>query len=44
MLIYSLLHLTGFDLSIDDIKDFRQLHAKTAGHPEYGYIEGIETT
>jgi len=44
MLIYSLLHLTGFDLSIDDIKDFRQLHAKTAGHPEYGYIDGIETT
>lgn len=44
MLIYSLLHLTGFDLSIDDIKNFRQLHAKTAGHPEYGYIDGIETT
>lgn len=44
MLIYSLLHLTGFDLSIDDIKDFRQLHAKTAGHPEYGYVDGIETT
>lgn len=44
MLIYSLLHLTGFDLSIDDIKDFRQLHAKTAGHPEYGYADGIETT
>ncbi len=44
MLIYSLLHLTGFDLSINDIKDFRQLHAKTAGHPEYGYAEGIETT
>ncbi|MDP6103499.1 MAG: transketolase [Gammaproteobacteria bacterium] len=44
MLIYSLLHLTGFDLSIDDIKDFRQLHSKTAGHPEYGYAEGIETT
>ena len=44
MLIYSLLHLTGFDLSMDDIKDFRQLHAKTAGHPEYGYADGIETT
>lgn len=44
MLLYSLLHLTGFDLSIDDIKNFRQLHAKTAGHPEYGYAEGIETT
>ena len=44
MLIYSLLHLTGYDLGIEDIKDFRQLHSKTAGHPEYGYIEGIETT
>ena len=44
MLIYSLLHLTGFNLSIDDIKDFRQLHSKTAGHPEYGYADGIETT
>lgn len=44
MLMYSLLHLAGFDLSIDDIKQFRQLHAKTAGHPEYGYAEGIETT
>lgn len=44
MLIYSLLHLTGYDLSIDDIKQFRQLHAKTAGHPEYGYAPGIETT
>ncbi len=44
MLLYSLLHLAGFDLSIDDIKDFRQLHAKTAGHPEYGYADGIETT
>ena len=44
MLMYSLLHLSGFDLSMDDIKDFRQLHAKTAGHPEYGYAEGIETT
>ncbi len=44
MLIYSLLHLTGFDLSVDDIKNFRQLHSKTAGHPEYGYADGIETT
>ncbi|MBT3196609.1 MAG: transketolase [Gammaproteobacteria bacterium] len=44
MLLYSLLHLTGFDLSMDDIKAFRQLHAKTPGHPEYGYAEGIETT
>ncbi|MGC9386744.1 MAG: transketolase [Hydrogenovibrio sp.] len=44
MLIYSLLHLTGFELGMDDIKQFRQLHAKTAGHPEYGYADGIETT
>jgi len=44
MLIYSLLHLTGFGLEMDDIKQFRQLHAKTAGHPEYGYADGIETT
>jgi transketolase len=44
MLIYSLLHLTGFDLSMDDIKDFRQLHSKTPGHPEYGYTPGVETT
>ena len=44
MLIYSLLHLTGYDLSISDIKDFRQLHSKTPGHPEYGYAPGIETT
>ncbi len=44
MLIYSLLHLTGFNLSMEDIKNFRQLHAKTAGHPEYGYADGIETT
>ena len=41
MLIYSLLHLTGFDLSIDEIKNFRQLHAKTPGHPEYGYADGV---
>jgi transketolase len=44
MLIYSLLHLTGYDVSIDDLKSFRQLHAKTAGHPEYGYCPGVETT
>ncbi|KZX75254.1 transketolase [Oleiphilus sp. HI0009] len=44
MLIYSLLHLTGYDLSIDDLKNFRQLHSKTAGHPEYGYAPGVETT
>ena len=44
MLIYSLLHLTGYDLSIDDIKDFRQFHSKTPGHPEYGYTPGVETT
>ena len=44
MLIYSLLHLTGYDLSIDDLKNFRQLHSKTPGHPEYGYTPGIETT
>ncbi|MGA4605464.1 transketolase [Pseudoalteromonas maricaloris] len=44
MLIYSLLHLSGYDLSIDDIKNFRQLHSKTPGHPEYGYAPGIETT
>ena len=44
MLIYSLLHLTGFDLSIDELKNFRQLHSKTPGHPEYGYAEGVETT
>ncbi|MDP2534254.1 transketolase [Photobacterium damselae subsp. piscicida] len=44
MLIYSLLHLTGYDLSIDNLKNFRQLHSKTPGHPEYGYAPGIETT
>ena len=44
MLIYSLLHLAGYELSIDDLKNFRQLHSKTPGHPEYGYAPGIETT
>ena len=44
MLHYALLHLTGYDLSIDDLKQFRQLHSKTPGHPEYGYAPGIETT
>ena len=44
MLLYSLLHLTGYELSIDDIKNFRQLHSKTPGHPEYGYAPGVETT
>ncbi|MGR5109476.1 transketolase [Vibrio jasicida] len=44
MLIYSLLHLSGYDLTMADIQSFRQLHAKTAGHPEYGYAPGIETT
>ncbi|WP_423839869.1 transketolase [Vibrio mytili] len=44
MLIYSLLHLSGYELSIDDLKSFRQLHSKTPGHPEYGYAPGIETT
>jgi transketolase len=44
MLIYSLLHLSGYDLSIDDLKNFRQLHSKTPGHPEYGYAPGVETT
>lgn len=44
MLIYSLLHLTGYELGIDDLKNFRQLHSKTPGHPEYGYAPGIETT
>ena len=44
MLIYALLHLSGYDLSIDDIKAFRKLHSKTAGHPEHGYADGIETT
>lgn len=44
MLIYSLLHLTGYDLSMDDIREFRQLHSRTPGHPEYGYTPGVETT
>lgn len=44
MLIYSLLHLTGYNVTIDDLKNFRQLHSKTAGHPEYGHLPGIETT
>ncbi|MDF7660316.1 transketolase [Erwiniaceae bacterium L1_54_6] len=44
MLLYSLLHLTGYDLSIDDIRQFRQLHSRTPGHPEYGYTPGVETT
>ncbi|CAK2392064.1 transketolase 1 [Vibrio crassostreae] len=44
MLIYSLLHLAGYELSIEDLKNFRQLHSKTPGHPEYGYAPGIETT
>ncbi len=43
-LIYSLLHLAGYDLSLDDLRDFRQLHSKTPGHPEYGLTPGIETT
>jgi transketolase len=44
MLLYGLLHLTGYDLSIDDIKQFRQLHSRTPGHPEYGCAPGVETT
>lgn len=44
MLIYSLLHLTGYDLPLSELKNFRQLHSKTPGHPEYGYAPGIETT
>ena len=44
MLLYSLLHLTGYELTIEDLKQFRQLHSKTPGHPEYGYAPGIETT
>ncbi len=44
MLLYALLHLSGYDLSLDDLKNFRQLHSKTPGHPEYGYTPGVETT
>ncbi|MGO2372969.1 MAG: transketolase [Pseudoalteromonas prydzensis] len=44
MLQYALLHLSGYDVSIEDIKQFRQLHSKTPGHPEYGYTPGVETT
>ena len=44
MLIYSLLHLTGYDLPISELENFRQLHSKTPGHPEYGYTAGVETT
>ncbi len=44
MLIYALLHLTGYDLPIDELKRFRQMHSKTPGHPEYGYTAGVETT
>ena len=43
-LLYSLLHLSGYNLSTDDLKNFRQLHSKTPGHPEYGYTDGVETT
>ena len=43
-LLYSLLHLSGYNLSLDDLKSFRQLHSKTPGHPEYGYTDGVETT
>jgi len=44
MLLYSTLHITGYDVSLDDIKTFRQLHSKCAGHPEYGHTPGVETT
>jgi transketolase len=44
MLVYSLLHLSGYELSLEEIKNFRQLHSKTPGHPEYGYAPGVETT
>jgi transketolase len=44
MLLYSLLHLTGYDLPLSELKQFRQLHSKTPGHPEYGYAPGVETT
>ena len=44
MLVYALLHLTGYDLPMDELKRFRQLHSRTPGHPEYGYTPGVETT
>src|SRR6478735_10917784 len=44
MLIYSLLHLTGYDLPLQELKNFRQLHSKTAGHPDAGFFTGVETT
>lgn len=44
MLLYSLLHLTGYDLPMEELKNFRQLHSKTPGHPEHGYTPGVETT
>lgn len=44
MLLYALLHLTGYDLSLDDLREFRKLYSKTPGHPEYGYTPGVETT
>lgn len=44
MLLYSLLHLTGYNLPMEELKNFRQLHSKTPGHPEYGYTDGVETT
>ena len=44
MLLYSILHLTGYDLPMEELRNFRQLHSKTPGHPEYGYTPGIETT
>ena len=44
MLLYSVLHITGYDVTIDDIKSFRQLHSKCAGHPEHGHTPGVETT
>jgi transketolase len=44
MLLYSLLHLSGYDMTIEDLKNFRQLHSRTPGHPEYGYAPGVETT
>ncbi|MDR1368164.1 MAG: transketolase family protein, partial [Candidatus Accumulibacter sp.] len=44
MLLYALLHLTGYDLPLDEVKRFRQLHSKTPGHPEYGHTPGVETT